>query len=62
VSGNSWKHKNRIVFHNGVTDDIEILVMTQMKTWLWAKYRRQGFNYSYSDWSLYPIGCLATIK
>jgi len=32
-----WKYRNKIVFQNGVTDDIKILAVAQMKAWLWAK-------------------------
>ena len=34
-----WKHRNKIVFHNGVVDDVVILTMAQMKAWSWAEFR-----------------------
>jgi len=26
-----WKHRNRIVFNNGVMDDLEIFILAQLK-------------------------------
>jgi len=48
------KHKNNVVFNNGVLDDIEIFVLAQLKAWSWAKFRPKGVNYSLSDWCLCP--------
>jgi len=45
-----WKLRNKIIFQNGVVDDVEILAMTQLKAELWAKYRNKGLNSSNSDW------------
>jgi len=57
-----WKLRNMLVFQNGVVNDVEILVMTQLKAWLWAKYKNKGLSSSYSDWYLFSIGCLKIIK
>jgi len=56
-----WYHRNRIVFKNGVVDDVEIFTLAQLKAWSWAKFRWLRVNYSVSDWLICPQICLGSI-
>jgi len=57
----NWKHKNNVVFNNGIVDDSEIFVMAQLKAWSWAKFISNGVNWSFTDWCLCPGQCLVNI-
>jgi len=32
-----WKHRNKVVFCNRRVDEVEILAMTQLTAWSWAR-------------------------
>jgi len=57
-----WKHRNKIVFSNGVVDDVEIFAMTQVNAWQWTKTGRQKVHFSFSDWCLNPRECLVQLR
>jgi len=51
----------RVVFNNGVGDDLEIFKLAQLKAWSWAKFKWHRINYSVSDWYICPVLCLTSI-
>jgi len=57
-----WKHRNKIVFRNGIVDDVEIFAMAQVSTLQWTKTGRQKVHYSFSDWCLNPRECLVQLR
>ena len=40
-----------MVFKGGVVDADEIFSLTQLKGWLWVKYKMKRTTFSYSDWN-----------
>jgi len=34
-----WKHRNKVVFHNYIVDDAEVLTMAHIKVWLSLRVR-----------------------
>jgi len=41
-----WNHKNKVVFRGGIIDEEEIFTLTQLKSWLWLKYRTPRILFS----------------
>jgi len=56
-----WKHRNKVVFNNGVVDDIEIFTLAHVKAWSWVKFKWHKVNYSASEWFLCPFLNLGSI-
>jgi len=55
-----WKHKNAVIFKQGVSNAEEIFHSIQLLSWLWQKYRVKSYNCSFSDWLMYPNQCLSS--
>ena len=56
-----WNHRNKVVFKGGVVDHKEIFYLTQLKNWLWLKYKRSTISFSFSDWNFLPLRCLQSL-
>jgi len=56
-----WRHRNNVVFKGGVVDYEEIFCSTQLKGWLWLKYKVTGTSFSYSDWHFSPVSCIQSL-
>lgn len=57
-----WEQRNHIIFRQGVVDVEEIFLMTQLKFWQWLKHKVGSFDYSFSNWNLYPFLCLKSLS
>jgi len=43
-----WNHRNKVVFKGGL--DVEkIFSLTQLKSWLWIKFKLKRTTLTYSD-------------
>jgi len=56
-----WKLRNKVVFNNGVVDDLEIFSLAQLNCWTWVKYCRKRVIFSLSDWNFCPLQCLINL-
>jgi len=43
--------------NKGKLDVKKVLQMSQLKTWLWLKYKLHAFYFGYSDWITNPDIC-----
>jgi len=57
-----WSQRNGVVFKEGKVDIEEIFILVQLQVWSWLKRKIPNFNFSYSDWILYPLNCLHSLS
>jgi len=56
-----WRHKNKIVFNEGILDFSEIFSLAQLKVWAWLSSKFLSASFFFSDWYLAPLVCLYSL-
>jgi len=54
--------RNCVVFKEGKVDAEEIFSLTQLLVWSWMRRKITNFNFSFSDWVIYPLNCLHSLS
>jgi len=50
-----WVQRNKIIFNNGIVDEVEILSLAQLKGWLSTKYKNPEHYFSLAEWLVCPL-------
>jgi len=47
-----WKHRNNVIFKEGVVDDLEVVALIQVKALSWITSKSLSNFFSFFDWCL----------
>jgi hypothetical protein len=53
-----WRHRNRIIFYNGVVDGVGLVDDIKLVTWKWWLGRTKSSPCLYYEWIVEPGLCL----
>ncbi|PNX56697.1 hypothetical protein L195_g050013 [Trifolium pratense] len=53
-----WRHRNKIVFENGITDVIGLVEEVKISSWKWWIARSQTLSCLFYEWNQAPTLCL----